>query len=354
MPTENEPLFEDRDLTLSIVQRTVALIMEQVLTFDDILNDDKKNRLFEAVALLLQQLEIDMNEVFPAEIVDAYSAGFDLGGELLEEAGAEKITGNLQTRVHSAAVQSVAVAGVSDMQAAIRTAGAMFITDIQEILENVQSEIGSGILQGDATREITKRVQRHFAQSGLTAFTTIDGRRLPLDFYAMTVTRTKVRDAHTQGAANRYKENGYDLVRFPIRSHTCHICGARERLVVSLSGETAGYPTADEIGGLPPFHPNCRHYPIPVTDPSAYPPKPFTGRDMRTAASKENYNNEQAIRRRANEEKKQYLKMKAEAEANGENFPSIGVWRRMKRKNDEKWKALQQAYRQSVNSLPTT
>lgn len=354
MPNDNQTPFEDQDLTLSIIRKTVALILQEVLSIDDIMNDQKKARLFESVATFLNQAGIAMTEVFPAEIANAYGAGHDLGGDLLGEAGFRDVQGNLTNKVHAAAVQEVAIQGVGDMQAALRTAAATFITDIVSILETVQTEIGAGILQGAATREITKRVQAEFLRKGMTAFITIDGRRLPLDFYAMTVTRTKVRQAHTQGAANRYEENGVDLVRFPIRSHTCKICGARERLVISLKGETEGYPTAAEIGGLPPFHPNCRHYPIPVVNPSEYPPKAFTGRDMRTAASKETYGNEQAIRRKANEEKKQYMKMKAEADSQGEPFPAIGTWRRMKRKNDQKWKDLQQKYKDSIQSLPRT
>jgi hypothetical protein len=353
MPNDNQTPFEDQDLTLSIIQKTVALIMQEVLSIDDIMNDTKKARMFESVALFLNQAGIAMTEVFPAEIANAYATGHELGSDLLSEAGFQEVQGNLTGQVHAAAVQEVAIQGVTDMQAALRTAAAMFITDIGGILEAIQTEIGAGILQGATTRTITQRVQAEFLRNGMTAFITSDNRRLPLDFYAMTVTRTKVRQAHTQGAANRYQENGVDLVRFPIRSHTCKICGARERLVISLRGETEGYPTAAEIGGLPPFHPNCRHYPIPVIDASEYPPQAFTGRDMRTAASKETYGNEQAIRRKANEEKKLYMKMKAEADAAGESFPSIGTWRRMRRKNDQKWKDLQQKYKDSVSSLPS-
>ena len=351
MPIDDQTPYEDQDLTLSIVQKTVQLILQEVMSLDDIMNDEKKTRLFNMVAYFLNQAGLQLTEVFPAEIADAYTAGHNLGADLLAESGLENVTGNLTDQVHVQAVQEVAVQGVNDMQAALRTAAATFISDIGSILESVQTEIGSGILQGDATRTITQRVQMEFLRHGMTAFITSDNRRLPLDFYAMTVTRTKVRQAHTNGAANRYQENGVDLVRFPTRSHTCHICGAREKLVISLRGETEGYPTAAEIGGLPPWHCNCRHYPIPVTNPSEYPPKRFTGRDMRSEASKDTYKNEQAIRRKANEEKKLYMKMKAEADSRGESFPSIGTWRRMRRKNDQKWKDLQAAYKESTSRL---
>jgi hypothetical protein len=355
MPNSDNFQFEDTDLTLSIIQKAVKAIMNEVSSIDDILDDSKKLRLFDSVANFLNKAGIALTEVFPAEVADAYTIGHTAGADYLQEAGLHEVAGNLTNQVHTAAVQAIAINGVNDLQAAIRTAGATFITDIQTILENVQSEIGKGILTGDATKEVTKRVQTHFATNGLTSFITIDNRKLPLDFYSMTVTRTKTRQAHVEGAVNRYKENNVDLVRFPIRSFTCHVCGARERLIVSLTGETAGYPTAEEVG-LPPFHPNCRHYPIPVLDfeLDQYPPRSFTGRDMRTAASKEHYSNEQAIRRKANEEKKQYMKMKAEANANGESFPAIGTWRRMKRKNDQSWKDLQKKYKQSISRLPTT
>ncbi|QFG05672.1 capsid maturation protease [Bacillus phage 035JT001] len=353
--TEDGNVFEDEDRTLVLIRAVVAKIMEHVLSLDDITNDKKKNAMFQAVLSLLDQLGIAIMEVFPQEIATAYTAGHDTGASFLRDAGMDtaQITGNLKDKVHAQAVQEIATQGYDDLQAALRTAGELFIAGIGATLTEIQDKIAEGILLGHTTKTITAAVQQKFLQEGLTSFITRDGKRLPLDFYAMTVTRTKVRDAHTQGAVKRYEENGVDLVRFPTRSHTCKICGERERLVVSISGKTEGYPTVEEIGGLPPWHPNCRHYPMPVIDASEYPPVPFTGRDMRSAESKEVYKNEQAIRQKANNEKKLYLKMKAEAEARGETFPPIGTWRRKKRKDDEEWKTLQKNYRDSIKNIPS-
>lgn len=349
MADEQSPLT-DRDAMLRIIQKTVAVIMADVASITDITNNKQKSTLMNNITQLLDALQMTVGQVFPEEIAEAYLQGHSLGGDLLEGIDGE-VKGNLKNKLHAEAVQEIAAKGMSDLEAAIRTAGVAAIACIEGTLEKVQQDIAEGVIKGASTKVITEAVKKSFLEAGMTSFLTSDDRALPLDFYAMTVTRTKVRDAHAQGAANRYKENDIDLVRFNQRSYTCKVCGSRQGMVVSLTGKTEGYPTVDDIGGLPPFHPNCKHYPIPVTDPSAYPPKPFNDVDKRSAESKKHYTNEQKIRRKANREKKQYMKMKAEADSRGEDFPNIGTWRRMKRKNDDNWKTLQANYKQSIAAI---
>ena len=343
--------YEDKDKTLKLVQKVVEQITADIMSAEDLFDDKTRGRIMASCINLLEQLGEEISNYITPEIVEAYQAGWELGGSLLAESGLEGIQGNLVSLVHANAVQSIALEAIDDMQAAIRTA-IMSLISINDTLQAVHDQIGEGLIKGRTTRDMTKAIQREFAEVGLTSFVTIDNRRLPLDFYAMTVTRTKVRKAQVKGSLNRYIENDLDLVRINKRAYTCKVCGEREGLVVSIAGNTPGYPTFDDIGGEPPFHPNCKHYIIPVTESDLYPPKPFTGVDKRTEASKETYETEQKIRVKANQEKKLYMKMKAEAEAAGDTFPNIGVWRRMKRKNDEKWKALQKQYRQSINRLP--
>ncbi len=345
--------FEDKDETLKLIQQVVTQITNNIVNAEDLFNSKERSRIMANCINLLEQLEVSIAEYITPEILEAYRAGWELGGDLLAETGIEAIQGNLTSLVHATAVQAIAIEAVDDMQAAIRTA-LMTLRDINDTLQAVHDQIGTGLIQGKTTQDMTKAIQREFLEAGLTSFVTIDNRRLPLDFYAMTVTRTKVRKAQVEGSINRYIENDHDLVRINKRAFTCKVCGAREGLVVSLTGSAPGYPTFEDIGGKPPFHPNCRHYIIPISEMERdkYPPRPFTGADKRTAASKETYDTEQKIRVKANQEKKLYAKMKAEAAASGEDFPNIGVWRRMKRKNDQSWQDLQGRYRASIRQLP--
>ncbi len=342
--------YEDKDKTLKLVQQVVQRITNDIVSAEDLINDKTRIRIIANCVNLLEQLSLSLEEYLTPELVEAYRAGWEMGGNLLAESGVEAIQGNLTSLVHASAVQSIAIEAVDDMQAAIRTA-LMNLTNINDTLQAVHDQIGTGLIQGRTTRDITKEIQREFLEVGLTSFVTIDNRRLPLDFYAMTVTRTKTRKAQVQGSLNRYTENDHDLVRINKRAFTCKVCGSRENVVISITGNTPGYPTFEDIGGAPPFHPNCKHYTIPARA-EEYPPRPFTGADKRTAASKETYDTEQKIRVKANAEKKQYAKMRAEAAANGEDFPNIGVWRRMKRKNDQSWQDLQKKYRDSIKRLP--
>lgn len=340
--------YTDHDRMLTFIRAYVEEIYLEIDRLGDFMNDKQRERMGRNVLSLLDELSLSVPEVFPQEVVDAYREGFNIAGADLENILASELRGDLSNKVHAQAVQELVISGVDDLQASIRTAQELFIFNIQSTLREIQDNIAKGVLSGLTVKQITKRVKSDFLQAGLTAFTTIDGRKLPLDFYAMTVTRQKTRDAHVKGSVNRYLDNKVTVVKINERHPTCHICGARQGMVISLTGEHEGVPTVDDIGGLPPFHPNCRHYVSPVTDLSREIIRPFNDNDQRTDLQKKMYKQEQDIRRKANAEKKQYLKMKAEAEAGGQNFPPIGTWRRMKRKNDEGWKKLQQDYRESA------
>jgi hypothetical protein len=66
-------------------------------------------------------------------------------------------------------------------------------------------------------------------------------------------------EARNRGLLNRVLENGFDLVQVSSHLTSCNQCAPWEGQILSMTGETAGYPTVAEAeaGGL--FHPNCRH-----------------------------------------------------------------------------------------------
>lgn len=334
---------------LRIINQATGYFLTSFDQIADITNDKEKQRIYAIITSTLERLGQQVNEVVPPAIVAEYSAGYASAGSLLVAGGAVDVVGNLTTAVHVEAVQFLAQATVDDLQASFRTASTLGIANIEQDLKSIQDKIAQGILVGNPKRITTARIQDSFRNSGLTSFITSDGRKLPLDFYAMTVVRTKQKQAQIQGAVNRYKENGVKYVQIGERHPTCKVCASRNGLIVALGPNDEGVPTVDEIGGLPPFHPNCRHTIRPIMSLEGRDIRPFRETDPRTPAQRKAYDTEQAIRVKANKEKKEFQQLQATL---GDRAPkNIGAFRRIKRKRDEEWKSLQVQYKNVIGQM---
>ncbi|WP_018391837.1 phage minor capsid protein [Bacillus sp. 37MA] len=355
---------------LKAFSEVLFIVFQEVVTIDDILNDKKKAALLASILAALDDLQAATEEVLPTELASAYMSGLNEAQTALQElltsvplspmakaiAAAVKIKPVIQNRIHLNALDEIVSDTMGDMAAAFRTAKESAVTTIDNTLETVRQEIASGIIQGEHSKVAAKRVAKEFAEAGMTSFITSDGRRLPLDFYARTVTRTKIRTAHVAGAETRYTDVGVGLVKITGSYPTCDVCARHRGLVVSLTGEHEGYPTKAQVP-LPPFHPNDRCGVSPFIPEFGDDEEEAKERwrnfdpdeDTRTPAQRRAYEKEQEIRRVARQEAKAYEKMKA---ALGDKAPkTIGAYRRMKRKNDNKWQQLQREYLNAVRSI---
>ncbi|WP_212927855.1 phage minor capsid protein [Oceanobacillus sp. J11TS1] len=226
--------------------------MEAVAT-SDLSEEQAVEQLISDVGNILDQYDLLVDEVIPEAIINHYFGGVDEAAKLLKGDGIK--TKKMSRLIHQEAVGKIIDDTLLDFKAAIRTAKKSANTTIRNALDDVQGDFAKGLLTGDARKVIQKRVAKSFEKEGLTAFITKDNRKLPLDFYAMTVTRTKMRDASVQGHVQRYIENGQDLVQIIENSDSCAVCAAHRGVVVSLTGDTEGYKSVDEVQ-LPPYHPN--------------------------------------------------------------------------------------------------
>lgn len=106
------------------------------------------------------------------------------------------------------------------------------------------------------TKQITQHVGEKFGKRGMTAFVTKDGKHLPVDFYAKTVTRTKLQQAENHGHLNRYSERKVKHVEVTGNIPTCGQCAAYRGIVfVTEPGDK--FPHVD-LHRLFPLHPNCQ------------------------------------------------------------------------------------------------
>lgn len=374
-------------------------IFSKVMSVEDMLNEESVTSLIESISEALSRLGLTVDQVIPGLIEDSYNLGIKEASEALKEtavtagvgvtaeaslaAGAVALTveekmevilaavkkgpTKVQKRIHLEAIQEIANDSLSDLRAAINTSRQNAINSFKDI----RGSMAKGVIKGEHNRVVTKKVQEDFIKHGLTAFkvTNKNGteRHLPLDFYARTVTRTKIRSAHTRGSLNRYTQAGVNLVKVFGNSVTCHVCAKYRDMVFCIDGKEEGFPAIDEtdknyqkLYRLPPFHPNCYCTLKPYvkdfkTEEEIQEEKERwknfkPDEDTRTKKQIEAYEKEQKIRRETNEGKKIYNKMKRTfVELDGEkDFPSLSTFLRWRRTGNSKYKELMKRYREAT------
>ncbi len=356
-----------------ILEITKAMKLEilDIILNADLSNDREAQRVILTIDNMFDRLDIAAEEVIPEDALRSYFEGVDEASKALRSSGVNPIGGigasisssgqvrsYFSAQVHMAAIAEITDDTMLDFKAAIRMARQNTYFTLQTTLANVKEELQSGILRGNAREELIKRVAQAFSDDGLTAFVTVDGKRLPLDFYSETVVRTNLKRANVQGANNRYLENGVGLVEIFERNDSCAECAKYNGVVVSLTGEHEGFPTIDEAP-LPPRHPNChgsiRPYVIEYKSEDEIEAtkqrwKDFDpDKDVRSRRDKKAYEEQQRLHRINNYDKKRYADIKGLL---GDDAPvNLGAFKRMKRANSENYQTLLQDYQDALKAI---
>ncbi|RHW33528.1 phage minor capsid protein [Oceanobacillus profundus] len=351
--------------------RAMKLEILELLHVANLANDREAKRALEIIDSMFARIDAAIEEVIPSESLKEYFSGLDEATRALNSTGINPINGlagsisssgqvatAFANRVHMEAVSEITDNTMLDLKAAIRTARRNTLGSIENALSSVKNELQRGIIHGKPRRVITQRVADSFAKEGMTSFMTIDGRKLPLDFYSEVTVRTNLKTANVQGAKNRYLENDVGLVEIFERGDGCAECAKYNGIVVSLTGEHEGFPTTDEAP-LPPRHANCRGSTRPFVlefksakeiEEVKRKWKNFNpNKDTRTASKKKAYEEQQRLNRINNYEKKRYADIKGLL---GDDAPAnLGAFKRMKRANSENYQKLMQDYQDALKSI---
>lgn len=355
----------DQEKLLELLTSITEDIHEKVAA-SDLSKEEGAERLKLTIQRLLRRFGVSVDELVPPLIVSEYFGGFDEARKMLVDEAVDVATGlaigaggivaqEFREPVYMDALEQIMNETFLDLKAATRTAGESAL----ETIDKVKDDISKGIIQGNDRKKMTAAVMKTFRDDGLTAFITKPDkngvtRKLPLDFYAKTVVRYKTREAANTGAIKRYEAAGQDLVKIYENSDTCEICGRFRNMVVSLRGETPGYPVVGQNGiKIGPYHPGCRGSVRPFVAKRKTPEelaeakernkKYHPEKDTRTPAQKKAYDKEQEKRRAANAEKIQFMNFNAVLGA--DNYKTLGAFRTGKRENSPKFQALQSEYR---------
>lgn len=315
------------------------------------------------ITLLLRRFDVAVDDLVPEMIAKEYFKGVQEASKLLVDEAIDTTTGRplgtdgriadeFRKPIYLDSLQEILDDTYIDLKAATRTAQRSAITTIDTTISRVKDEIAKGTISGNSRKVMQANVAKAFREGGMTSFITSDGKELPLDFYSMTVTRTKIRDAGVKGASDRYLDNGQDLVQIVGNADTCEICARYQGMVFSLNGDTPGFPIAGP-GDLPPYHPNCndtttvyvlsRKEQSEIDEVMQRNSEFDSNVDRRSDRQKKEYEKTQKLRRIANQEKKQFMRFNSALGA--DNYKSLGAFRTAKRQNSPKFQELQSQYR---------
>ena len=219
---------------------------------------------------------------------------------------------------------------------------------------------------GQTIREMQKNLQDNLKQQNLTAVEYANGTKMPIEKYAETVARSTTAETQNKAKVIQGQDWGYDLVRFTEHSPTCEVCSMYQGRVYALTKEAANgkykgskgqelhfpylYDTA-LISGYSTIHPNCRHR-LSVLPAGAYTAaemedfsrksmQPFE--DMRSDQERKAYAKEQEVKRKRNESRKQYEKIKTALPNDAPK--TFAAFVKMKSAKSERYKELLKDYR---------
>lgn len=219
---------------------------------------------------------------------------------------------------------------------------------------------------GQTIREMQKNLQDKLKQQNLTAVEYANGTKMPIEKYAETVARSTTAETQNKAKVIQGQDWGYDLVRFTEHSPTCEVCSMYQGRVYALTKEAANGKYKGSKGqalhfpylydtalphGYSTIHPNCRHR-LSVLPAGAYTAaemedfsrksmQPFE--DMRSDQERKAYAKEQEVKRKRNESRKQYEKIKTVLPNDAPK--TFAAFVKMKAAKSERYKELLKDYR---------
>ena len=209
---------------------------------------------------IIGALDANLKDALPGLVPAYYRHGADLGSAALNAQGIGTAALNLGNRIHTAAVQAVAEQMAQDlagMNASMKSTANRILRQTQQALikeRQVNSLIADGLVMGETRRETSARLADALsAKLKGGRLVEINGRRFTPEYYAEIVTRTRTREAVTQGAITRGLEYGIPLFQVSIHDNPCPKCAEYQGKVFSVVPDL-GFPMLENAA---PFHPNC-------------------------------------------------------------------------------------------------
>ena len=246
----------------------------------------------------------------------------------------------------------------------------------QDMIRTVTLEATAQKLStGQTVRQMQKSLTEIFKAQNVFSVPYKNGASMPIKKYAEMTARSTTAETQNKAQTTQGIDWGYDLVEMTSHSPTCPICAMYQGRVYAITKEAANgkYKAPDGTPLMFPYlydtafakgyetiHPNCRHR-IAIFPARAYKKEellkfsqkstaPFE--DTRTDAECKAYAEQQAEKRRRNENRKQYERIKAVLP--NDSPKSFAGFVRMKQANSEKYQELMSDYRYIMRQVRDT
>lgn len=206
-------------------------------------------------------LETDRLRLEAQSVVDQLAAGTpDLVATTLADAYTEGAGGQVLAEFGRTSEQAVEALARETATAIVGTHGQIVRSSMDAYRAVIAEATAPSIVAGATSRrQAAQRALDRFADRGVTGFVDRSGRGWNLDSYVEMATRTATGRAQVAGGLDRIAAGGRDLVIVSDAPQECKVCRPWEGKVLSISGDTPGYPTVAQAQAAGLQHANCRH-----------------------------------------------------------------------------------------------
>lgn len=146
---------------------------------------------------------------------------------------------------------------IADYTKLLKDARLQILRQTQDAYRSIIGQVIQQSALGISTRiQTARQALDRFADQGITAFVSRDGKQWEIRSYVEMATRSTLHNAQREGRLNNIAG---DLIVINSVPNPSPLCKPYERKVLSISGKNDRYPSlaSAKAGGL--FHPNCRH-----------------------------------------------------------------------------------------------
>lgn len=247
------------DGLIRIYQNAYVRIIQEIVTATEA-GRIRRARVLARINNDLEELGVDVNEWVKKEIPQYYLDGANVAQQDLRALGVDVSKSSQFAVVNQEAIKALtdetALQFAEGIRGMSRSANRILTDTLKQQLNYI---IAEGRLTGETRKTISAALRVRLEQDGITALTDRAGRNWTFDNYTRMLARTKAVEARNQGLTNRMLASGYDLVQVTNHGSKHRACARWEGEVLSLTGNTPGYPTVDDARSAGLFHPNCEH-----------------------------------------------------------------------------------------------
>lgn len=324
------------------------------------------NSVLKQLERLMKQLESETGQYISTEIPRQYKKALDDTYAYFKRNNLQMKRPDMFSHIHSDAVSELANEMRYHINQGISIAGRRVMRYLDTAKDNALRQAGlrSAALKaaaGQTVADMQKDLMQRLANDGFLTVQYGTGKRayqVGLDSYAAMVARSTTREAGNLARENQLTENGYDLMMMTEHYPTCEACAVLQGRVYSISGRDKRFPPLSRAfpSGYRNVHPNCRHVmtywieemqsPEEIRAALARSNAPFT--DNRSDEEIALYSKQQADSRRMRADRSQFERYRQRL---GEDAPkSFHTFRRIKNADGQKWKEMQEKYRNYLYS----